>query len=90
MPVFEFLAVIGTTIAGNASDADVFFPASTFAETNGTFFSSPGKVLQVKKAIHSKTVMENWQLIQKFAESAGDNSFNFNSVELINNELLKL
>lgn len=87
LPAFEFLAVIGTVMSDAASKADVFIPASAFAETDGTFCSSADSVRMVKKAVEPKNGIENWQLIQKLACSVDENAFCFDGLQAIQNQL---
>lgn len=87
LPAFEFLALIGTFVTKTAASADIFLPASTFAETNGTFVNSQGNTLKLNKAIQPKTGLQNWQLIQKILTAVDENAPRFSSVEEIHGEL---
>ncbi len=89
LPAFEFLVVMGTFMTEAAANADVFLPASTFAETDGTFRSSADKSVTVAKAVAPKTGLENWQLIQKLAASYDENSFVYSNIGQISDSLLK-
>jgi len=81
LPAFEFLAVMGTFMSKAAANADVFLPASTFIETDGTFSNSADKTLRVNKAVKPKNGMENRQLIQKLASAVDASTFSFATIE---------
>lgn len=83
LPSLEFLAVIGTRLTKNTENADVVLPASTFAETNGTFANTADKNLKIKKAIEPKYSPENWQLIQMMSTAMDKNASRFLSTEEI-------
>ncbi len=87
LPTFDFLAVCGTILTNAAMDADVFIPASAFAETDGTFCNSADSVQTVNKAVEPKNGIENWQLIQKLAFAIDENAFSFDSLQAIQNQL---
>ncbi|MEI6580007.1 MAG: 4Fe-4S binding protein, partial [Eubacteriales bacterium] len=89
LPAFDFLAVVGTQLSKAAANADVFLPASAFAETNGTLCCSADKTLKVNKAVEPKCGTENWQLIQMLAAAVDENAFSFASIAEINDELPK-
>ena len=86
---FEFLAVIGNFISKAAVHADLFLPASAFAETSGTYCGSAGNILYVNKATEPKNGIETWALIQKLAASVDENAFCFTSVGEITSSLMK-
>jgi len=81
LPAFEFLAVMGTYMTEAAANADVYIPASTFTETDGTFRSSADITLRVNKAVEPKNGMENRQLIQKLACAVDASIFSFAAIE---------
>lgn len=72
LPSVEFLAVLDTKLSKAAENADVFLPASTFAETSGTFRNSKDNILKVNKAIEPINGFDNRQLIQKLAAAFGE------------------
>ena len=87
LPALDFFAVIGTRMTKAVENADVFLPASTFAETDGAFLNSAGKNLKLHKVIEPKTGFENWQLIQMLSAAVDENAPRFSSIEEVYAEL---
>ena len=70
-PVFnqdnlEFLMVSDTHLTKTGAKANVVFPATSFASTDGTFTNTERRLLGVEAAI-DEGVLSNWQLVQELA-----------------------
>lgn len=65
----EFTAVQDLFMTDTAKNANVVFPGSTFAETNGTFVSAQRKVSKVNKAIEPLCGAENWEFLKVLINS---------------------
>lgn len=65
-----FLAVQDLHMTETAKKANVVFPASSFAEVNGTFTSTDGRVQALQKAV-AGLVMPNAKQVCLMAEQAG-------------------
>lgn len=66
----EFLAVQEVLMSASAEKADVVLPASTFAESSGTFVSADRKLNKVNKAIEPLCGADNLAIIRKLAGDA--------------------
>jgi len=62
----DFLAVQDLHITETAKQADVIFPASSFAEISGTFTSADGRVQELKPAVTSP--MSGWDSFAQIKE----------------------
>lgn len=66
----EFLAVSEVLMTETAKNADVVIPASTFAETDGTFVSADRKLNRVNKAVEPYAGADNLTVIRCLANGA--------------------
>ncbi len=62
----EFLMVSDTHMTSTAEKADVVFPGTGFADTNGTFTNTERRLQAVEAAVE-EGVMPNWLLAQQLA-----------------------
>ena len=67
----EFLAVQDLHMTNTAKNANVVFPAASFAEICGSFTSADGKVQQLKKAVTSVVKLTNIEQVQALSAQAG-------------------
>lgn len=67
----EFLAVQDLQLTATAKRADVVFPAQSFAEVNGTFTNTVGKLQQVRASVNSPLELSDFDLLKKLAEAYG-------------------
>ena len=81
----EFLMVSDTHLTKTADQADVVFPANSFASTDGTFTNTERRLLGVEGAIDEE-VLSNWQLAQELA-LIFENDFGFNNTMDISKEM---
>lgn len=64
----DFLMVQDTHLTETAKKADVVFPATTFAETNGTFTNTERRLQKVTQAVQSHVAYNNWQVAAGIAQ----------------------
>lgn len=64
----EFLMVQDTHLTDTAKQAEVVFPSTTFAETDGTFTNTERRLQKVDKAIESNIGYNNWQIAKEIAK----------------------
>ena len=67
----EFLAVQELHMTATAQNANVVFPATSFAEGCGSFTSADSSVQTLKKAVASVVSATNLEQVQALAEQAG-------------------
>ncbi len=67
----EFLVVQEIFLTETAEYADVILPASSFAETDGTFTNTERRVQRVRKAIEPIPGKAGWQILCEMATRAG-------------------
>ena len=67
----QFLAVQELHMTSTAAAANVVFPATSFAETCGSFTSADSKVQQLKKAVASPIDSSNLEQIMALSAQAG-------------------
>ncbi|AWW25384.1 FAD-dependent oxidoreductase [Acetobacterium carbinolicum] len=65
---YEFLMVQDTHLSSAAQNADVVLPALAFAEVNGTFVNTEGRLLKVKKSVENPLGINNIKMVQAIAE----------------------
>ncbi|MFC5971875.1 formate dehydrogenase subunit alpha [Halomarina salina] len=69
----DFLAVQDIFMTETAEHADVVLPATTAAESNGTFTASTRRVQLVKQAIDPKgNSKQDWQIVQELSKRFGN------------------
>ena len=81
----EFLMVSDTHLTKTAAQADVVFPATSFASTDGTFTNTERRLLGVEAAV-DEGVLSNWQLVQELA-LIFEEDFGFESTMDISKEM---
>ncbi len=81
----EFLMVSDTHLTKTAAKANVVFPATGFASTDGTFTNTERRLLGVEAAI-DEGVLSNWQLVQELA-LIFENDFGYESTMDISREM---
>lgn len=67
----QFLAVQDLQMTETAKQADVVFPAQSFAEQDGSFTNTVGKRQAVRAAVHSFTEQSDFEFITNLARQAG-------------------
>jgi len=86
----EFLVVQDIFLSETAWLADVIFPASAFAEKDGTFTNTERRVQRIRQALPPPgEAKADWQIISALAEKMG-HSFSYQSTEQIMEEIAAL
>lgn len=86
----DFVAVQEIFMSETAKLADVIFPATCYAEKDGTFTCSERRVQMVRKAVDPLGESKlDWVIIQEIAQRMGAEGFNFESAEDIFEEVRK-
>ena len=67
----DFLAVQDLCLTDTAWLADIVFPASSFAETSGSFTAADEKTQQVRQAVNSPVALDNIEQIKLLSSGAG-------------------
>lgn len=84
----DFVAVQEIFMSETAKLADVVFPATCYAEKDGTFTCSERRVQRVRKAVDPPGEARlDWQIIQEIARRMGAQGFDFESAEAIFEEI---
>ncbi len=73
------------------NSVDMLLPAATFTESDGTFITYEGKVVEVKAAASPLgNSLPSWKILCLIAQAMGVKGFDFNSVEEIQQEIALL
>jgi len=84
----DFLVVQNLYMTETAKLADVFLPATCYAEKDGTFTNTERRVQRVRKAVDAPGECRlDWQIIQDIANRISGYRFDYESAEDIWNEL---
>jgi formate dehydrogenase alpha subunit len=84
----EFLVVEDCYASENARLADAVLPASTFAETDGTFVNAEGRIQKFKKVIEPLGESKpDWWIVSQIAQKMGSRDFSFKGPSDIAEEL---
>ncbi len=87
----EFLVIQDSFVNENFKLADAVLPASTFAETDGTFINGEGRVQRFKKVIDPLgDAKQDWWIISQLARRMGNKGFSFKNPSGITKEMLKV
>ncbi len=91
LEALDFLIVQDIFLSETAKLADVVFPASSFAEKEGTFTATDRRVLRVRKAIDPVGESKpDWVIISELAQRMGSKQFSYASAEDIIKEIAEL
>ncbi|MGD1096815.1 MAG: formate dehydrogenase subunit alpha [Bryobacteraceae bacterium] len=71
MAAMECVVVQDLFLNETASYAHVFLPGSSFLEKDGTFTNAERRISRVRKAIPSKSGMEDWQITMALSAALG-------------------
>lgn len=83
----DFLVVQNLYMTETAKLADVFLPATCYAEKDGTFTNTERRVQRVRKAVDAPGKCRlDWQIVQDIANRISDYKFEYTSAEDIWNE----
>ena len=83
------MLVVDNTMTATAMEAEVVLPASLPIETSGTQTSCDRRVQRLNKVFEPLAGLENWQIINKLAQSMGM-PLTFKSVEEVLEEIEKI
>jgi formate dehydrogenase major subunit len=87
----DILVVQDLFMSKTAELADVFLPATCYAEKEGTFTNTERRVQRVRKAVDAPGECRlDWQIVQDIANRISDYKFEFKSAEDIWNEHRKV
>lgn len=87
----EFMIVQDSFINENSKKADVVFPAATFAETEGIFINTEGRIQKFNKVIEPQgEAKADWWIISKLAQKMGYKGFDYRNPSGIMRELSKV
>ena len=87
----DHLVVIDIFLTETAQLADVVFPATSWAETDGTFTNTERRIQRVRKAISPPgKARPDWWIIAQIAKRMGIDGFEFESAKDVFNELCSL
>jgi len=87
----EFLVLQDCYINENFELADAVLPATTFAETEGTFINEEGRVQRFKKVVEPVgDAKPDWWVISQLACKMGNKGFNYKNVSGIMKEMSKV
>jgi predicted molibdopterin-dependent oxidoreductase YjgC len=74
----EFLVIQDSFMSENMEKADAVLPAATFAETEGTFVNTEGRIQKTKKVIEcSGEAQPDWWIISRLAKKMGHEGFGY-------------
>jgi formate dehydrogenase alpha subunit len=86
----DFLIIQGCFLTQNMRNADVVFPSTTFAETDGTFVNAEGRIQKFNKVIEPYgEAKPDWWIISKLAKKMGNRGFNHKNPSGIMREMGK-
>ncbi len=87
----DHLVVIDIFLTETAELADVVFPATSWAETDGTFANTERRVQRVRQAVPAAgDSRPDWWIIAQIAQRMGFSGFEFGSAKEVFNELCSL
>jgi predicted molibdopterin-dependent oxidoreductase YjgC len=87
----DILVVIDIFLTETAAMADVVFPASAFAETDGVCSNTERRVQRLRQAVPPPgEAKPDWWIISQLAQRLGFSGFDYNSAEDVFNELCGL
>ncbi len=86
----ELLVVQDLFLTETAEQADVVLPASSFAETEGTFTASEGGLLAVRQAVLPQGSRPDWEILAELGRRMGGPGFEFPSREEIQKRMSSL
>ena len=87
----DHLVVIDIFLTETARLADVVFPATSWAETDGTFTNTERRVQRVRQAVPAAgQARPDWWIIAQIARRMGFQGFEFDSAREVFNELCSL
>lgn len=90
-PEFEFLIVHDIFFSDLNKDADVIFPSSILAETEGTYINMEGRIQQVRKAIEPIGQSKpDWWIICELAKRLQGKEFDYKDSSEIAEEISRL
>jgi formate dehydrogenase major subunit len=82
----DFLMVMDMFPTATGSEAQVILPSSSFIEGDGTYTCCDRRLQKANGIFPARTGMENWQIIQKLANSLGS-KFHYQSSDNIMDEI---
>ena len=84
----DFLVVQDIFLTETAKFADVVFPATCYAEKDGTFTNTERRVQKVRKAVEAPGQARlDWKILSEVATRMGATGFDYKEVEDIFNEI---
>ena len=84
----EFVAVQEIFMSETAKFADVIFPATCYAEKEGTFTASERRVQRVRKAVELPgEARVDWQIVASIAQAMGAKGFDWRTSEDVFEEM---
>lgn len=84
----DFLVVQDIFLTETAKFADVVFPATCYAEKDGTFTNTERRVQRVRKAVEAPgECRSDWEILCEVAKGLGESRFDYEKVEDIFNEI---
>jgi formate dehydrogenase alpha subunit len=87
----EFLVIQDSFVNENFDLADAVLPASTFAETDGTFINGEGRLQRFNKVIDPLgNAKPDWWIISQLARRMGNKGFPFKNPSEITKEMIKV
>jgi predicted molibdopterin-dependent oxidoreductase YjgC len=87
----EFLVIQDSFVNENFKFADAVLPASTFAETEGTFINGEGRLQKFNKVIDPLgEAKPDWWIITQLARRMGNKGFYFKNPSEITKEMIKI
>ena len=87
----EHLVVIDIFLSETAELADVVFPATAWAETDGTFTNTERRIQRVRKAVEPPGAAKpDWWIIAQLAQRMGIPGFDYASPKEVFNELCRV
>lgn len=86
----EFLVIQDNYMSENTEKADAVLPATTFAETEGTFINAEGRVLKFVRVIEPQgEARPDWWIISQLAQKMGKEDFKFKDAAAVMKEMSK-
>jgi len=86
----EFLVIQDSFMNENTEKADAVLPATTFAETEGTFINAEGRVLKFVRVIEPQgEAKPDWWIISQLAQKMGEEDFKYNDASAVMKEMSK-
>jgi predicted molibdopterin-dependent oxidoreductase YjgC len=86
----EFMVMQDSFMSENIKKADAVLPATTFAETDGTFVNAEGRIQEFKKIVEPLgEARPDWWVVSRLAQKMGAKDFNPKSNSAILKEMNK-